>query len=95
MTAAGMVACRGRVQSEDGVTHLMAERLTDLTPMLNSVGRRNEAFPLPHDRGDEAHHGGGPDLRQQDGLACRKARDIYIPNLRLGAGTKVPTHDFR
>ncbi|MBP0445053.1 error-prone DNA polymerase [Roseomonas sp. SSH11] len=93
--SAGMVACRGRVQSEDGVTHLIAEQLTDLTPLLNSVGRRGEAFPLPHGRGDEAHHGGGPDHREQEGLAGRKARDIYIPDLRLGSGIKVPTRDFR
>jgi error-prone DNA polymerase len=25
----------------------------------------------------------------------RKPRDIYIPDLRLGSGIKVPTRDFR
>jgi error-prone DNA polymerase len=42
--------------------------------------------------GDEAKTGGGPDSREALG---RKARDIYIPDLRLGSGIKVQTRDFR
>jgi error-prone DNA polymerase len=90
--SSGMIACRGRVQREGQVIHLVAEHLMDLSDLLGSVGARNEPFPLPRGRGDEARHGGGPDPR--DALA-RKVRDIYIPDLRLGSGIKVPTRDFK
>jgi error-prone DNA polymerase len=62
--------------------------------MLRSVSERDEPLPVPHGRGDEAKHGGGSDQRTADGLG-RKPRDIYIPNLRLGSGIKVPTRNFR
>ncbi len=61
--AAGMMAVRGRVQTEDGVTHLIAEHLSDLTPLLDSVGGRDAALRLRHGRGDEARTGSGPDAR--------------------------------
>ncbi len=60
--SAGMVAVRGRVQSENGVTHLIAEHLTDLTAMLDGVGGLG-TFALPHGRGDEARTGSGVDQR--------------------------------
>ena len=84
--AAGMLACRGRVQAESGVVHLVADQLTDLTPQLRGVAHQDAPFPLRTGRGDEAKHGGSPDQR---------VRDIYIPDLRLGSGIKVPTRDFR
>jgi error-prone DNA polymerase len=90
--SAGMIAVRGRVQREGQVIHLVAEHLIDLSDLLRSVGDRGDVFPLPHGRGDEAKHGGAPD--QRDALG-RKAREIYIPDLRLGSGIKVPTRDFR
>jgi error-prone DNA polymerase len=89
--SAGMIGCRGKVQREGDVVHLIAEHLIDLTELLNSVGSRDEAFPLRHGRGDEAKNGNGPD---RQGLG-RKPRDIYIPDLRIGEGIKVKTRDFR
>jgi error-prone DNA polymerase len=56
--AAGMIGVYGRIQREGDVVHLVAHRLTDLSAELASVGNRDEAFPLPHGRGDEFHHGG-------------------------------------
>ena len=91
--SAGMIGVRGRVQREGDVMHVIAEHLFDLTHLLRSVGDRDEAFPLATGRGDEAKHGGGPD--QRDVPLGRKARDIYIPDLRIGSGIKVPTRDFR
>lgn len=88
--SAGMLGVRGRVQRASGVTHLIAEHLTDLTPLLHQVGERELAIPTG--RGDEAKRGGGPDERDALG---RRPRDIYIPDLRLGSGIKVPTRDFR
>ena len=89
--AAGMIACRGRVQREGEVIHVIVEQLEDLSGLLREVGERG-AFPLRHGRGDEAVHSSAPDPRERPG---RKPRDIYIRDLRLGSGIKVPTRDFR
>jgi len=59
--SAGMVGIYGKIQREGEVVHLVAHRLTDLSEALASVGERNHAFPLPHGRGDEFHHGIPPD----------------------------------
>ena len=83
------------MQREGEVTHLIAEHLADLTHLLRTVGERDEALPLATGRGDEARHGGGPDQRDGKAAFGRKARDIYIPDLRLGSGIKVPTREFR
>jgi len=45
---AGMVACHGRVQHEGEVTHVVADRLEDLSDLLRSVGGRNGAGPNSH-----------------------------------------------
>jgi error-prone DNA polymerase len=71
-----MIAVRGRVQREGEVVHLVARRLTDLSAELASVGDRDSAFPLPHGRGDEFHHGSPtPDPR---GLPPRPADPRYL-----------------
>jgi error-prone DNA polymerase len=91
---ASMIACRGKLQREGEVLHVIAEHLTDLSDLLRSVGERDEAFPLTHGRGDEAKHGGAPDPREGK---ITGSRDIYVRNLRVvpGKGIKVPTRDFR
>jgi error-prone DNA polymerase len=91
---ASMIACRGKLQREGEVLHVIAEHLTDLSDMLRGVGERDDKpFPLPHGRGDEARHGSTPDSREK----LVGARDIYIRDLRIvpGKGIKVPTRDFR
>jgi error-prone DNA polymerase len=92
--SAGILTCRGGVKREGEVVHLIAEHLIDLPDLLRSVGKRDKPFPLSHGRRDEANHRGGPEQRAADGLG-RKPRDIYIPDLRLGTGIKVPTRHFR
>jgi error-prone DNA polymerase len=92
--SAGMIAVRGRVQREGEVVHLVAQRLTDLSPELASVGERDGAFPLPHGRGDEFHHGSPtPDPRGLPPKGLR-TRDIYIPYLHIDS-IEVKTRDFR
>ncbi len=101
--SAGMIACQGRVQRESDVVHVVTERLTDLTDLLRSVGQRDATFAMRHGRGDEAAHPGAPDAREKAGAVTPKARDIFIPDLRIGSGIprgipegiKVPTRDFR
>jgi error-prone DNA polymerase len=91
---AGMMGVQGRVQREGEVVHLVAYKLTDLSFDLASVGDRDAAFPLPHGRGDEFHHGGpGIDPRSLPPKGV-KARDIYIPDLHIDT-IKVRARDFR
>jgi error-prone DNA polymerase len=61
--SAGMIGCHGKLQREGEVTHVIAERLLDLSGLLRSVGARDEDFVIPTGRGDEARHGGAPDPR--------------------------------
>jgi len=89
--SASMLGVTGRIQREGEVVHLIAQDVADLSGLLRSVGRRGEPFPLPHGRGDQMKHGGGPNPRETLG---RKPRDIYIPDLRLGSGIKIKTRDF-
>ncbi len=91
---ASMMTVRGRIQREGDVVHLVAHQLTDLSAELATVGSRDAAFPLPHGRGDEFHHGSPtPDPRDLPPKGLRP-RDIYIPDLHLDA-IKVRTRDFR
>lgn len=89
-----MMGVEGRIQREGEVVHLVAKRLTDLTLDLNSVGERDGAFPLPHGRGDEFHHGnpGAPDPR---GLPPRgfRQRDLYEPDSHIET-IKLRTRNF-
>ncbi len=87
--AARMIACRGVLQRESDVIHVVAEELTDLSALLASLGQRIASFPLPHGRGDEVTHGGGPDPRE---LLGRKPRDIYVADTDT---LKVKAREFR
>jgi error-prone DNA polymerase len=76
LMSAGMLAVRGRIQREGAVVHLVAQRITDLSADLASVGARDAAFPLPHGRGDQVRNGGsGPDPREMPPRAFR-GRDL-------------------
>jgi error-prone DNA polymerase len=88
--AARMIACRGLLQRESDVIHIVADELTDLSDLLASVGQRNTPFPLLHGRGDQVTHGSGPDSREVLG---RKPRDIYIRDIHMDT-LKVKSRDF-
>jgi error-prone DNA polymerase len=88
------MAVKGRVQREGDVVHLVAHHVTDLSAELAGVGDRDDAFPLPHGRGDELHHGSpGNDPRSVPPKGLR-TRDIYIPDLHIDS-IKVKARDFR
>ena len=89
--SAGMMAVYGRVQREGEVVHLIAHRLTDLSPELASIGDRDAAFPVPHGRGDQAKTGGGPDPRE---TTRGRREETYRPDL-LTDRIKVKARDFR
>ena len=61
--SAGMIACHGKLQREGSVIHVIVDRLEDYSEMLRSVGDRDDAFVVRTGRGDEAKHGGAPDVR--------------------------------
>ncbi len=88
---ASMIAAHGKVQKESGVTHVIVEKLVDLSGLLREVGERDDPVVLPTGRGDEARHCGSPDHRDKP---MHKPRDIYCPE-RLSTGIKVQTRDFR
>jgi error-prone DNA polymerase len=78
LLSAGMLAARGRIQREGAVVHLVAQRITNLSADLASVGSRDAAFPLPHGRGDELHYGSpSPDPR---GLPPRSFQARTFPD---------------
>ncbi|MGI4952850.1 MAG: error-prone DNA polymerase [Janthinobacterium lividum] len=92
--SASMIACHGRVQREGGVIHVITDTLEDLTDLLRQVGERDDLVPLHTGRGDEARHGGSPDVRDADRTGVHRPRDIYCPE-RLSTGIRVETRDFR
>ncbi|WP_242218876.1 error-prone DNA polymerase [Shinella zoogloeoides] len=94
LLSAGMLGVRGRIQREGAVVHLVAQRITDLSSDLASVGRRDAAFPLPHGRGDELHHGSPtPDPR---GLPPRPFRGRTLTDGYGHIGEiRVKTRDFK
>jgi error-prone DNA polymerase len=61
--SSGMIACRGRLQRDGGVTHLIAEHLMDLSHLLRSLSNRDEALLAQPGRGDEARIGTRDRLR--------------------------------
>ncbi|RVJ14725.1 error-prone DNA polymerase [Sinorhizobium medicae] len=91
--SASMMAVRGRIQREGDVVHLVAQRITDLSADLASVGSRDAAFPLPHGRGDQIRNGGSaPDPRELPPKGLR-TRDIYIPDLHIDT-IRVKSRNF-
>ncbi len=89
-----MIACRGRLQRDGGVTHLIAEHLMDLSPLLRSLSNRDEAFLVQPGRGDEARIGTRDRLRpgakeMTDRLDDGVMESVNEPTIRLSV------RDFR
>ena len=84
-----MIGIHGRLQREGKVTHIVTERIEDLTPLLHQVGDR----PFPHRTGpgDGARNGGyDPRERVRRPLpsprptaACASARATFTKRFRL------------
>ncbi len=70
--SAGMVACHGRVQREGEVTHVITDRLEDLSELLRGVGERDEAM-------DAQAPGVGPGTREARAADCTAAPGIRVP----------------
>ncbi|GAB0115111.1 error-prone DNA polymerase [Acidisoma sp. C75] len=77
---ARLLAVTGRLQKEGSVIHLVAERLRDLSSLLDDLSRAEAPMPETLAHADEVKGGGPPDPREAS---------ERIPGLR------VPTRDFR
>ena len=83
------VVCRGKVQREGQIIHVIAHHLTDLTHLLRQIGEREENFRVPNMRADEARFNGAPDPR------VPRPRDIQEPHSRVIDGIIVKSRNFR
>ncbi|NWJ27544.1 error-prone DNA polymerase [Rhizobium sp. RM] len=92
LMTASLMGIHGKIQREGEVVHLVAQRLFDFSEDLSKLGERNGEFRLPHGRGDQVKHGGGPDPRDNPKPAVQ-ARDIYIPDLHIDR-LKVRSRNF-
>jgi error-prone DNA polymerase len=103
---ASMMGVRGQVQREGEVIHVIAQRLDDLSPLLASIGDRADVADIYRvSRADVVKSPVGPDPRNPAEHTLGKgAREIYIPDLRLGSGIvpgqrtdgiKIKPRDFR
>jgi error-prone DNA polymerase len=92
--SSGMIACRGRLQREGGVTHLIAEHLIDLSHLLRSLSDRDDTFLVQPGRGDETKLGTRDRLRtgakeMTDGVDEDVMERVREPTIR------VSVRDFR
>ncbi len=94
MLGSTMLGCRGKVQSANGVIHLIVEYLTDLTADLKQVAGRNAPFPLVPGRGDEAKQGSGANDSRQPEPPVSKPRDMYVPDLHIDT-LKLKARNFK
>ena len=88
--SAAMVAIRGRVQREGLVIHVVIDVITDLTPMLRTVGDLD--LPRLTSRGDGATHAGAPD--RGDAGWQPKVRSDYHFRERADAAIPIRSRDF-
>ena len=74
-----MIGISGQIQKEGLVVHLVARHLFDLSDQLDSVSERNDAFPMPKNRGDDFRYGEpGPDPRTLKRTGSRAAQSPVI-----------------
>jgi error-prone DNA polymerase len=86
--SASMLECRGRVQREGDVIHVVAEQLGDLTPLLRTVGSRHRVQPdLPGNHDESASR------RHQDSSELAHSLGDH-PLLRDTPAIQVPTRSF-
>jgi error-prone DNA polymerase len=96
--SATMLAIRGRVQRQGIVIHVVADSITDLTPMLREIGDLD--LPRMTMPGDGATHGGTIDPRDRKPdtlrLPPQRALEAWTPrrSKRDEGGIPVKSHDF-
>lgn len=89
-----LLAAHGRIQREGEAVHLVAQRVSDLSDMLSSVGYRDADFPLPCGNGDQLRHGcSRQDPRELPPKSLR-VREPSTPDLHIDT-LKVKAREFR
>ena len=88
--SSAMVSLRGRVQKEGKVTHVIVDRVTDLTPMLRTVGDID--LPRLTAPADGVTSGGTPDAR--DPQWRPPVRSDYHFRDRAEPAIPIKSHDF-
>ena len=51
--SSSLIGCRGRLQREGEVLHLIAEHFIDLSNLLRSIGNRNDPLPMGNGHRDD------------------------------------------
>jgi error-prone DNA polymerase len=89
---ARLLQAEGKLQREGLVTHLVADRLVDLSPLLDTLGREDfghaarDLIVPPHARGDEVSHPSA----EVDPRSKRRATHVHPRNVRI----PIKSHDF-
>jgi error-prone DNA polymerase len=89
---ARLLSAEGKLQREGLVIHLVAEKLIDLSPLLDTIGREEfdhsarDLVVLPHPRGDEVSH---PNA-EVDPRSKRRATHVHPRDVRI----PIKSHDF-
>jgi error-prone DNA polymerase len=89
--AAPMIGVEGQLQREGDVIHVIADRLTDHTALLHSVGALD--FPHRTGPGDGATHGGAPD-RGRWKQPPRTHPSPLLPAVRPEPTLAIKSRDF-
>jgi len=88
---AKLLGAAGRLQREGIVTHVVADRLVDLTPLLQGLAGRS-ALDVPHARADEGKRPARPSRDERGGRdAPREPLRPALPRRDL----RFPSRDFR
>ncbi|NIJ21496.1 error-prone DNA polymerase [Sphingomonas naasensis] len=92
--SATMLAIRGKVQREGIVIHVVAEAITDLTPLLREIGELD--LPRMTAPGDGATHGGTIDPRDRLKIPRQRALESWPPRRSLKTPDLIPvrSRDF-
>jgi len=92
LMSASMISVVGKVQSESGVIHVVADRIVDLTPMLRTIGDLD--LPSMVSRGDGATHGGSPDRGEKGWKPATRSDYHYRDTPAQGELIPIKSHDF-
>jgi error-prone DNA polymerase len=91
---AAMLGCRGKVQSANGVIHLIIEQVVDLSADLKRISGLDARIRLQSGRGDDAKRGGsGADSREPK-AAMINPREMYEPDLQIDM-LRLKARNFR
>jgi len=90
--SARAMAVKGCVQREGDVIHIVGHDVSDLSPLLDTVGDRDHSSLVSCSHGDQGTHAGGSTSRKIFG---NSSRDTGLSGRGIDPGIMVQTRDFR